>query len=217
MKLVGFIAATFVCTFLYYGIILFLNDKLDLGLKKKNKFLISGTALLNGAALLIALLLISVLKVKQIEVNYLFVDYVILLALAVLSVTDICKNLIPNKILVILLLLWTGIAGFGILDNFELGLAFVFQSLIGGIVAGLIFLLCYLLSRKQLGAGDVKLVFVMGLYLTGQLIIGAIFYGVVLCCVYSFFQLIRKKIGMKDGVPLVPFLYMGTIITLLIF
>ena len=61
------------------------------------------------------------------------------------------------------------------------------------------------------------MVFVMGLYLTGQRIIGAIFYGALLCCVYSLIQMGRKKLGLKDGVPIVPFLYLGTLITLLIF
>lgn len=58
--------------------------------------------------------------------------------------------------------------------------------------------------------------FVMGLYLTGQRIMGAIFYGILLCCIYSIVQLCRKKMGFKDGVPLTPFLYAGTFITLLI-
>ena len=67
-----------------------------------------------------------------------------------------------------------------------------------------------------MGAGDVKLVFVMDLYLTGQRILGAVFYGSLLCCAWSLLQLARKKLGLKDGVPLVPFLYLGTLITLFI-
>ena len=73
-----------------------------------------------------------------------------------------------------------------------------------------------LLSKGQLGAGDVKLVFVMGLYLPGERIIGAVFYGTLICCVYSVLLLIRKKITRKDGVPMTPFLYLGTIITYII-
>ena len=67
-----------------------------------------------------------------------------------------------------------------------------------------------------MGAGDVKLVFVLGLYMTGERIMGAIFYGVLLCCIYSIIMLCRKKIGLKDGVPMAPFLYMGMCINLLI-
>ena len=97
-----------------------------------------------------------------------------------------------------------------------MGIALFAKSLMGGIVGGLTFLLCYLLSAKKVGAGDVKLSFVMGLYLTGDRIIGAIFYGTLVCCVYSIVMLIRKKIGLKDGVPMVPFLYIGVLITLFI-
>ena len=66
------------------------------------------------------------------------------------------------------------------------------------------------------GGGDVKLAFVMGLYLTGERIMGALFYGTVLCCIYSIVQLIRKKLTLKNGVPMTPFLFLGTFITLLI-
>ena len=115
-----------------------------------------------------------------------------------------------------MLLLWSGIIGISIIANTENGLGILFGSLLGALTGGLIFLLCYVLSRGQMGAGDVKLAFVMGLYLTGDKIIGAIFYGVILCMIYSVIQLIRKRIGLKDGVPLAPFLYIGTLITYII-
>jgi len=54
------------------------------------------------------------------------------------------------------------------------------------------------------------------LYLTGERIMGALFYGTVLCCIYSIVQLIRKKLTLKNGVPMTPFLFLGTFITLLI-
>lgn len=137
-------------------------------------------------------------------------------SLAVLTVTDWKKHLIPNRFLVLLLMIWATVTGINIILDIVSGMALLFTSLAGGIMGGLIFFLCYIISRKQLGAGDVKLVFVLGLYLTGQRIMGAIFYGVILCCVFSLIQLCRKKIGMKDGIPLVPFLFLGTLITLFI-
>lgn len=140
-------------------------------------------------------------------------QYILLCAMSVFALADAEEHFISNRLLLALLMIWAGIAGVTIILTTQYGLALMFQSLVGAIAGGLIFLLCYFLSKGQLGAGDVKLVFVMGLYLTGDRIIGAVFYGVIACCVYSVIQLIRKKIGVKDGVPLAPFLYLGQLIT----
>lgn len=140
-------------------------------------------------------------------------QYILICAMSVFALADAEHHFISNKLLLALLLAWLGITGLAIIFATQYGLALMFSSFLGAIAGGLIFLLCFLLSRGQLGAGDVKLAFVMGLYLTGDRIIGAVFYGVILCCVYSIVQMLRKKIGVKDGVPLAPFLYLGQLIT----
>lgn len=146
----------------------------------------------------------------------LLLTFFLITGMSILNVTDIEKHIIPNLILKLMIFVWSGLVACFFVFYPEQGFSFLFKSLAGGMAAGVVFFLCYLLSRKQLGAGDVKLVFVMGLYLTGQRIMGAIFYGILLCCIYSIVQLCRKKMGFKDGVPLTPFLYAGTFITLLI-
>lgn len=140
-------------------------------------------------------------------------QYILICAMSVFALTDAACHFISNKLLLALIMLWTGIVGIIVIYMPQNGLELMFRSLIGAIVGGAIFLLCYFLSRGQLGAGDVKLVFVMGLYLTGDRIIGAVFYGVIACCIYSVIQLVRRKMGIKDGVPLAPFLYAGQLLT----
>ena len=56
----------------------------------------------------------------------------------------------------------------------------------------------------------------MGLYLTNARVMGAITYGVLACCVYTVVLLIIKKITLKDGIPLVPFLYLGVLLVMLV-
>ena len=63
---------------------------------------------------------------------------------------------------------------------------------------------------------DVKLSLIMGIYLTGRDIPGAVFYGCLIAAGYSIIQLIRKKITRKDRLPFVPFLYMGVVVRYLL-
>ena len=78
------------------------------------------------------------------------------------------------------------------------------------------FLVCYLLSKKQLGAGDVKLAVTMGMYLGVPLALSAFLFGSVLCCVHSLIRVARKKLTWKDSVPMVPYFMIGLWLILLI-
>lgn len=140
----------------------------------------------------------------------------LLWGLSVLSVTDSRTKRVPNRFLLWLLAVWAAVMAVYIVTDPAAGTALCAQALAGGLAGGAVFLLCYLLSGRQVGAGDVKLVCVLGLYLTGRRIMGAVFYGTIFCCVYCLVQLGRKKLGMKDGVALVPFLFAGTGIALLV-
>ena len=68
----------------------------------------------------------------------------------------------------------------------------------------------YLLGA--LGAGDVKLAVIMGMYLTGDYVVGAVFYGCILSAVFSILMLARGKMTRKDSIPFVPFRYVGVVI-----
>ena len=182
-------------TGLYYASQYLIDKKYNLDLKKRNIWITDGTVIAVGIIQFIAAFWIGMNRLSS------------------LTVIQTAMTLI---FFVLLLLFWTAGVSMLLILQTEFGLTILFESLAGGTIGGIIFLLCYLLSKGQLGAGDVKLVFVMGLYLTGERIIGAVFYGTLICCVYSVLLLIRKKITRKDGVPMTPFLYLGTIITYII-
>ncbi|MGN0408055.1 MAG: prepilin peptidase [Bacteroides sp.] len=216
MKIIGACFGAAVIAVLYYLAVCKMDTDLQMQLERKGKLISAKGVWITG--ILTAAVWIYVGMRSELYVNVLFLiqTMVIVWAMSVFAVTDYYKNIIPNIMIIFLLAVWAVLAGAGLIINMDTGLAVLFQSLIGGIVGGVIFLLCYLVSRGQLGAGDVKLAFVLGLYLTGERIMGALIYGIVICCVYSLVQLARKKIGMKDGVPLVPFLYIGMLITFII-
>lgn len=143
-------------------------------------------------------------------------DIILAVFMTLLAFTDIKKHIVPNRILFVMLICFLAVAGIGMIADIENGLRLIFTSLAGSLFCGMVFLLCYVISRHQLGGGDVKLSFLMGLYLGGSRVIAALVYGMILCLVYSLVKLARKKITIRDGVPLVPFLWIGTMITLIV-
>ncbi len=217
MEIVSAIMGAVLVVAVSYSGIYFYDLNSHLGVRKKGNAICSISVWLTEGATFLAVLLIGMKKSPQWNLQTVLLHYILICAMSMLTVIDYKQHCIPNIFIKLLLLLWAGITGIFIIIQTETGLALLFLSLSGGIVGGLIFLLCYIISGKQLGAGDVKLAFIMGIYLTGQRIIGAVLYGVILCCIYSIIQLLRKKIGLKTGVPLAPFLYMGVLTTLLIF
>lgn len=138
--------------------------------------------------------------------------YIILVGMTVFCMTDLWEHVVPNKILLILLLLFLIAAGIQALRDVD-GLTELFPSMVLGVLfCALCFGLGYLFSRKSMGAGDVKLSLVMGLFLTGEYVVGAVLYGCLVSAGYSVVQMLRKKLSRKDVIPFVPFLYIGLVI-----
>lgn len=219
MKIVSAVLGTVVIMILYYGAVVLLDRRLSLQLSGKRVFF-RENCITDKFVLGVGMITAAVwcwLSIRQdMYIFALLQNMAIFLAMSIFAVTDRKARLIPNRVVLFFLGLWSVIGMGAVVSDPERGIALIGQSIIGGLAGGLIFLLCYLISKGQLGAGDVKLAFVMGLYLTGQRIVGAIAYGVLVCCVYSLVQMARKKLTMKDGVPLAPFLYLGTLLTFLI-
>ncbi len=199
----------------YAGALVILERKMQLPIHAHGGKIPDKGIMAAGFLLAVTAFAYSVCRAQEAASVLYFMTMVLLWAMAVLSITDAKMQRIPNRMLLFLLAVWAVFLSIQVILEPSRGTALFALSAAGGLTGGLAFLLCYLISKGQLGAGDVKLSAVMGLYLTGQRIIGAVFYGVLLCCIYSLILLCRKKIGLKDGVPLVPFLYAGVCITLL--
>lgn len=142
--------------------------------------------------------------------------YVMLAGITFFCVTDLWEHVVPNKILLLLLMIFIIILGIHGLIHPDVVLELLPAIILGLLFCALSFGLGYLISRKSMGAGDVKLALVMGLYLTGEYVVGAILYGCLVSAGYSLIQMARKKLSRKDQIPFVPFLYIGVIIRYLI-
>ncbi|MCD7739073.1 MAG: A24 family peptidase [Lachnospiraceae bacterium] len=137
---------------------------------------------------------------------------VVIIGMSVLCMTDYWETVVPNRILLGMLAAFILILGVEATASFE-NVVSIFYSIVLGFVFTLIaFGLSYFVSRGNIGAGDIKLALVLGLMMTGEYVVGAVVYGCLASAAFSIVMLLRKKIGRKDKIPFVPFLYLGVII-----
>ena len=133
---------------------------------------------------------------------------ILILGLCILAWKDIVQNKVPNSILLILLLLkivfFTG-------DRTRAML-----SLEGFLLGGGVLLVSYLLSRGTMGAGDVKLLAVVGSYVGGDRILYVILWSLLAVAGYSLSLWLKNKTEIHNELPLAPFVLIGTIVNFLL-
>ena len=133
----------------------------------------------------------------------------------VAAYSDLTTRKVPNRLVLSMLATWSILMAVHIIFDIETAILLFIQSLIGGAAAGGFFLFLYILSRKGVGGGDVKLVAVMGLFLTIAKLMPMLFLSSLLAALASAVLLLIKRVTIKTAIPLVPFLYIGTLIVIL--
>ena len=142
--------------------------------------------------------------------------YTVLAVMSVLCMIDYWEKIVPNRILLLWLLAGGIEVGLWCVRDMSAVFKLIPSIILGVIFCVLVFGLAYLIGRGGLGSGDVKLSFLMGLFMTGENVVGAVFYGCLISAAYSLIQLWRKKMTRKDEMPFVPYLYIGMIIIYLV-
>lgn len=89
-----------------------------------------------------------------------------------------------------------------------------FDSLIGILVGGGIFLLIIVASRGGMGAGDMKMGAMLGAFLGWQLVLVAILLAVLAGGTLAIGVLVLRRKGRKDALPFGPFLALGGLVSL---
>lgn len=215
VKMIMAIVGVLVMLFLYYLALNMLDKQLDIGFARKENRFYFRVSLIIGSIMVLTWIAFCLLY-ESMELQRLLLMLIMFWALAVLTVTDLIKRKIPNSFLIVFFSIWMFVTGINMIFDIDSCIDLFVSSLIGGAIGGMIFFLCRLISGKRLGAGDVKLVFVLGLYLTEQKVLQMTLHSMVLCCIYILVQMARKKMDRKDSLPLVPFIFMGTIVTFLL-
>jgi len=100
--------------------------------------------------------------------------------------------------------------------NLEFGnYGILINCILAALASSAFFFIIWLISRgKWMGFGDVKLAFLMGLFLRWPNILVAFFLAFILGSIVGLILIALKKRGMKSEIPFGPFLIAGTFIAL---
>ena len=137
-------------------------------------------------------------------------------SLIAITFIDLEHYIIPTRVLYPTLyiagpLLLLAAAGNGEWDNLR-------RALIGAAAAWVFFLVLHLVSPRGMGFGDVRLSFLLGLFLGwlgGWHVFLGIFLGFALGSIVGVVLLVLRRRGRKDHIPFGPFLAAGAVIAVL--
>lgn len=122
---------------------------------------------------------------------------------------DIRVKKIPNKLILILLVIRLLFIFINVFISFEVFWSVFLYSVIGALAGGIIILICALISRGGVGFGDVKMFTVVGLYFGLHGVIAIMMYSLFLAAIYGLFLIIFKKAKMKSTIAMAPFIFLG--------
>lgn len=146
---------------------------------------------------------------KQLHTDLLIQDLLLWEGVVCLAITDFRVKKIPNEVSLLLLILRAVFMCYGVLvkqDNLK---QTVLSSLIGLLFGGGFILICMLLSRGGIGAGDMKIFAVLGLYFGLLGVMQIMLYALFFSALGAIGLLITKKAKMKSTLPMGPFILAG--------
>lgn len=123
----------------------------------------------------------------------------------IVVITDMRYMIIPNNVLLFFLPLFIIMNVLSPLDPW-------WSAITGAIIGGAIIFIIILLSRGGMGAGDMKLFFVLGLVLGMKSTILALFLASIFGAVIGSVLLLLKIIRRKQPVPFGPFIILGALL-----
>jgi len=141
---------------------------------------------------------------------------VLLAILSTVTVTDIRRQIIPNKVILAGIALRTIIA---VVELVVLGSEYftiLKSDLLSVGLTVVLFILGVLVMKNGIGMGDIKLIFVMGIYQGFTGIIASLFCSLCVAFCIAIVLLILKKKSRKDAMEFAPSVLIGTIISIVL-
>lgn len=141
------------------------------------------------------------------DVPEMIMALLLIATLAVITVTDLERRIIPNRVLIAAAVAGAGVAAIGAPDTLA-------ERGISAAAGGGFLLLAALMYPRGMGMGDVKLAAVMGLFL-GRAIAPALLVAVMAGALVGLAMIARQGAGArKKAIPFGPFLALGGLVGL---
>jgi len=166
-----------------------------------------------GAGLVIVMFIWLIICAAELSALVLVKTALLIILSYIAMLFDINIKRVPNSLVVIMAAGWLLVIASAISSDANIGIKLLADSTYGLLIGGGLFLLVYIVSKKGLGGGDVKFMAVTGLYLGFAKTTYAILFGTILAALTGLILIALKKKGRKDTIPLVPFLFIGIMIT----
>ena len=144
-------------------------------------------------------------------------NVILLISLARIAWIDLCNKQIPNQYLKELLLCRFLLLAIEetIQGNPCLGQNLI-DMLIGGLYGGGILLTCFLITKKSVGGGDVKLFTVLGIYIGGEKILDVFAVSIFLAFFFCVMKLFLGKLNLKSQMSFGPFVFLAVLVDIFV-
>ena len=146
---------------------------------------------------------------KKLHTDLLIQNLLLWDGVACLAVTDFKLKKIPNAVTLALLLIRVFFMAWGILVHHDSVKTVLLSSLIGMLFGGGFIFVCMVITKGGVGAGDLKIFAVIGLYFGLMGLIQIMLYSLLLSAICAIGLLISRKKGMKSTIPMAPFILAG--------
>lgn len=157
----------------------------------------------------LALFLLLVQENKELRNDLLIQNALLWDGVLCVTVTDIRVKKIPNAVTGLLFLLRLVFLAWGMIFEGDGWKGTAKDSLFGMLFGGGFILVCMLLSKGGIGAGDLKIFAVLGLYFGFFGLVPIMIYSLFLSAIWSIGLLISHKGKLKSTLPMAPFILIG--------
>ena len=159
-------------------------------------------------SLMFLLMFISIFHFAETPMPQFFYMVAIIFFLTLITFTDFEQYVIFNKMLL-------PFAVLGILAAVHLNLPLA-DRIISAVVGGGVFLVLAFISKGGIGGGDIKLVFVLGLWLGSEFLLNVIFIASIFGGVAAVFLMAVKKLNRKSYFAYGPYFTLTTLVLLIL-
>ena len=145
--------------------------------------------------------------------SYSFIFYALFSSLLlVISMIDFKTGIIPNKLIIFGILL----GSIYLMMNWIINRSFLIikDGILGFLAGALMIFAIIVISRGGMGAGDMKLMGVIGLFLGLKGVVLSLFLGILVGGIIGAVLLMTKIKDRKSAIPFGPFLALGTFVSL---